>query len=124
MDKLELFGKELMKKVRDASIKEYLSIQSGEMKSAEAKEIYDLITSFSTSDMEKIDKIIFDIIDRVLHKFLWMLEGSTDFGIADKAVIDPGENLAMISDGLTGELYGEFGWILKYSNYPDVGGGK
>ena len=31
---------------------------------------------------------------------------------------EAGENLAELSDGLCGELYGEDGWIERFSGYP------
>lgn len=45
-----------------------------------------------------------------IDNMLCMLEDNEDF-----ALIKDGENIAELSDGLSGELYTEDGWISKYS---------
>jgi hypothetical protein len=46
-----------------------------------------------------------------------MFEQSTDFTICEKKSIDPEDDIVELSDGLSGELYSEDGWIEKYSKY-------
>ncbi len=113
--KLELFGKEFITKVMDFSLNEYQMIKTGKMRSQQAKEISSIISSFNPVDEEKIDSIVLDVIGRLMHNTLRMFEESKGFSIADKKVIPGGEDILEISDGLSGELYGENGWVEKYS---------
>ena len=119
MKQLDLFGEEFIKVCRDRSINEYLKLKSGDMKSDQAKYIHGLIAPFSSSDKEKIDKIAMEMINRVVHNFMRLFDESNDFAITKKNKVDPDDDLASLSDGLAGELYGENGWIAKYSEFPE-----
>ena len=119
MKQLDLFGEEFIKVCRDRSFKEYLMLKSGDLKSEQAKYIYDLIASFSSSDKAKIDKIVTEVINRVVHNCMRLFDESKGFAISEKNKVDPGDDLAYLSDGLAGELYGENGWISKYSEFPE-----
>jgi hypothetical protein len=118
MEKLESLGKEIIENLRDLSIEEYLAIKKGSLKSRDAQNIYKMFSSVNKEDQDKIDKIVFNVIDRVLHNALWMFEQSKDFTITDKNLISPNEDIVEESDGLSGELYREDGWIKKYSKFP------
>lgn len=118
LEKLESFGKEIIDNLRDASIDEYLVIKSGDMKSVDAQNTFKIYTSIDKAHHDKIDAIVLNIIDRVLHNALWMFEQSADYTICEKKSIDPDEDIVELSDGLSGELYSEDGWIEKYSKYP------
>ena len=69
-------------------------------------------------DQETLELLAATAVDNCLHYFLYMFEEYQDeidlvFADGDKKHI-----LAEISDGLSGELYTEDGWIEKYSEYP------
>jgi hypothetical protein len=67
LEKLESFGKEIIDNLRDASIDEYLAIKSGDMKSVDAQNTFKIYTSIEKAHHDKIDAIVLNIIDRVLH---------------------------------------------------------
>ncbi|WP_316800436.1 hypothetical protein [Pedobacter frigidisoli] len=116
--KLETLGREFIGTVRDNSIDEYLSIKRGDMKSADAQNTFKAYTTIDKQFQDKIDQVVLNIIDRVLHNALSMFEQSTDFTICEKEEIDPNLDIVEFSDGLSGELYSEDGWIKQYSKYP------
>jgi hypothetical protein len=118
MEQLELLGKEIIENLRDASIEEYLSIKNGKMNSLDAQNIHKIYSSLDDKSRESADTIVFNIIDRVLHNALWMLQQSSRFTITDKNLVNPDDDLIELSDGISGELYTEHGWIHKYSKYP------
>ncbi len=115
---LESFGKAVIENLRDTSIEEYLSIKSGQMTSADARDIHQTYLSTNPTDRDKIDKIVFNMIDRILHNALVLFEQSADFTITGKAAIASEADIVEMSDGLSGELYTDDGWIKKYSNFP------
>lgn len=118
MEQLELLGKEIIENLRDASIEEYLSIKNGKMNSLDAQNIHKIYSSLDDKSRESTDIIVFNMIGRVLHNALWMLQQSSRFTITDKNLVNPDDDLIELSDGISGELYTEHGWIHKYSKYP------
>lgn len=117
---LEDFGKEFIKKVRDVSIEQYEMIKTGNLNSESAQNLFKILSSFDQEQKEKIDYVVKNIIDRVLHKTLYMFEVSSLVVIVDKEEAENNgiEGIGDISDGLAGELYSEDGWIANYSEYP------
>ncbi len=75
---------------------------------------YASIADFSLQQREAPRTLCAHLTDHVLHETLSFFEQSERWRLADEA----GENLAELSDGLCGELYGEDGWIEKFSGYP------
>src|SRR3954468_20739773 len=115
---LDLFGQEFIEKVRDLSIEKYLMIRDGKMNSDQAKKINNLIVSFTDEEKIKIDQIVFEVIDRVVFNSLRIFEDSEQFTIIEKDQARAKNDIVKLSDGLTGELYSEDGWIKKYSKFP------
>ena len=116
---LESFGEDFITNIRDVSLENYEMIQKGLLKSDEAKLLHESLSRMSKENLEIIKKVVLNIVDRTIHKTLFLFESSENWAIvikdeAEKAKI---ENLVDISDGLSGELYGKKGWIEKYSKY-------
>jgi hypothetical protein len=82
------------------------------MRDEESKEISNSLTD---KEKELIKRLVPKIVDTSLHHLLWTLEQneSLELTIYDGT---KKENIAEISDGLTGELYTEDGWIYRFSN--------
>lgn len=61
--------------------------------------------------------IAVDAIDETLHQVLWMFERSERFDITTR--LESGETVSLrdASDGLSGELYTEDGWLARYSRF-------
>ena len=55
-------------------------------------------------------------IDETIHDFLAALEGESYPEGRIKLLVD-GIDIASQSDGLAGELFGETGWLKRYSNF-------
>jgi hypothetical protein len=123
MDKeaLEQFGSEFIERTRDVVVDQFLMMKAGEMNSSDAKEINALLKSFDLSQQAIIEKIVLQFIDRTLHKVLFLFEDSDQWAIADKDAVEEREmgHIAEISDGLTGELYGDNGWLAKFGTYQE-----
>ncbi|MDQ2180872.1 hypothetical protein [Marinifilum sp. D714] len=116
MKKLDEFGKKLIQEVRDLTTEEYISIKSGQMKSSEAQILFELISGLNSNQQSTLDSIVGEVIDRALHNTLRMFESSESMTVADKEKIELSCDIVESSDGLSGELYGDNGWFVKYSN--------
>lgn len=115
MEKLDLFGKQLIEQVRDLSAEQYISIRDGKMKSVLTQELSDTFKDLDPQKMSEMDRLVANIIDRVIHNFLFLFEQSDDFTIAEKNDKKMERDIIPDSDGITGELYGEDGWFVKFS---------
>jgi hypothetical protein len=118
---LQKFGQLLVSEVRDEAIDKYEMIATGTMKSVSATELHSKLTNFTEDQLSIVREIVVSSIDDVIHNFLWMLEQHDDDvdllcswnGDSDK------ENIRKLSDGLSGEIYTEDGWIAKFSSYKE-----
>ncbi len=117
---LDTFGQWLMQWVRDKSLSDITKVIEGRMKGASSQSIHERLASFSPQEVETLKHVMPFFMDMMLGNLMWALE-QTD--VVDVAVHGEGntvESLRTISDGLAGELYGEHGWIAKFSTQPYV----
>lgn len=112
---LDKFGTILMRRVRDAAISDWEMIVSGKMRDQRSQEIYQTLKKFGITEQCTIKSLIPEIVDTVLHHFLWMLEDEKDIELAVKCSGRRVESIRKESDGLCGELYTEDGWIARFS---------
>lgn len=124
-DMLNKFGKMLISQVRDETIEQWERILSGQVKSKRALEIYSEIQlEFDEQAKTLVTNLLTQAVDSTLHNFLYMCEQEDNIDIIFKDDEDGGYveeiNIKEVSDGLSGELYTEDGWILSYSTKPYV----
>lgn len=114
-DALDKFGSFLMTRVRDESISDFKMIIAGKMKGDDAERIRSALTGFSSDQLSVLSSIVPEVVDSVLHNLLWSLEQDEDVSL--RVNLDNSESLDLneISDGLAGELYGDYGWIETFS---------
>lgn len=112
---LDYFGEVLMQQVRDAAIAHWKMVVDGKMKDESSKQIFAKIKQ-AKLDKEVLSEIISKTVDTCLHNFLWMLEQEEENVIVSVSHEDiTVSNVAEESDGLAGELYGNNGWIKRFS---------
>ena len=116
---LDHFGLLLISNVRDESIRTWLQILDGQMKGKTAERMHGKFVSFSSNEISVIKEAIPEIVDSVLHHLLWTLEQHDDIRLSVKIADAVSNNLADISDGLSGELPTSEGWIGRFSSYPE-----
>jgi RPA family protein len=118
---LQKFGQILISEVRDEAIDKYEMIAAGTMKSAPAIELHNKLSQFNEDQLSVVRQTVVSSIDDVIHNFLWMLEQhEDDVDLLYSADEDTDkENIRELSDGLSGEIYTEDGWIAKYSNHKE-----
>ena len=111
MNALDKFGKIFVTETRDMSIHDIDKMIDGTMKGDSAKKIQDKIINFTDEQKEILKFIVSQTVDNVLDNFLLMIEQHEKIGLSYDNI-----NLSEESDGLSGELYTEDGWIEKYSS--------
>ncbi len=118
IEKKDFFGKELMYSVRDPSISRFEDILNGKLKSKELIELTNKLNDFNEPEREFIKKLVITVVDNVIYNFLNMLEENED--TLTLLVNNEGgekEDIVGLSDGLSGELFTNDGWIGKFSHY-------
>jgi len=116
---LEKFGQILMTEVRDEAIEKYEMIVSGRMKSTPAIEVNTKLSALSDDQLSLIREVVVNSIDDVIHNLLWMIEQHED---DVELICSEGTNKANmneVSDGLSGEIYTDDGWIALFSKYKE-----
>ncbi|WP_248804786.1 hypothetical protein [Pseudomonas sp. MWU13-2100] len=108
---LDSFGKQLITSVRDRSIEKFEKITIGALKSQKALELHKLIQQFDENQKKVIRTLIIESIDNTIFNFLDMIEQHED----NIKLIVSNKNINEISDGLSGELLTEDGWIERFS---------
>jgi len=119
-DNLSSFGELFIGKVRDNSIFVIEGVISGHMKSPIDKQLHDKVSKFSKEDLQLLKDFLYRMVDLTLHNTLLMLEENSEWVLANSnlEVI----NINDLSDGLTGELYSDEGWIRRFSKFsPSIG---
>lgn len=112
---LDQFGEILISRVRDKSIKEWDMIIDGRMKGVSSDRIRNTLSCYNKTQIEALGVIMPQIVDTVLHHLLWTIEQSN---IINLNIVDENGaacNIREASDGLSGELYSEDGWINRFS---------
>jgi hypothetical protein len=70
---------------------------------------------------ELLRHVVAIAIDTAMHNVLWMIESSSELRL--EAVGPEGERFDLVaaSDGLSGELWTQDGWIARFSRDRDPG---
>lgn len=111
MSVLDEFGKIFIEEIRDISIEDMDKMIEGTMKGEDSKIIFEKILNFTDEQKDILKFVVSITVDKVLDSFLFMIEQHENIGLLYKGI-----NLNEESDGLSGELYTEDGWIQKYTS--------
>lgn len=115
---LDSFGQEFISSIRDQSIFEFEAILNGRMKSKSSIELSNEIKAFDENQINVLKKVVFNSIDSVIYNVLNMLEQNEEnMKLLISQDGNDEKNIVELSDGLSGELFTENGWIEKFSKY-------
>ena len=112
---LDAFGKIYIERCRTSTIRAWEGIFSGHIKAPDSVALRERLKSkLSDEQMALIlEALLPEIVDTVLDKTLWMVEQEERIGLSwdegGKRV-----DLRDASDGLSGELYSDEGWIARF----------
>jgi hypothetical protein len=113
---LDKFGRIIIENLRDKQIDYSNRLLEGKWKADELKELQEKLSKFNKEEKNIIKELIEDILTHSMHDLLSAFQESNDYENEMEIIID-NQNVADISDGLHGEIFGEEGWIQKYSKY-------
>lgn len=114
--KLEAFGQAFMNQVRDDVIAQLEMVLEGKAKAPYLQDLVQGVSNMSPEDQAVCLKLVLLGIDKSLARTLSFFEdGASDYQIAPET---GGETISTLSDGLSGELYTEDGWVHRFSQKP------
>ena len=114
---LEKFGEILIRRVRDKAITDWEMILDGKMKGSSAAQVRALLSRYSIEQVQILEKLIPQVVDTTLHHLLWTLDQSNILKILFSDTDGTTCDIKELSDGLPGELYGDRGWIKRFSKH-------
>ena len=117
MDPLEKFGKFFVGNVRDKSL-EYLQFMfDGKWKALDLQPLQKRVSNLSPELKATVYELVEGLLTHAMHDLLFAFQEAHDRNTGIEIMVD-GEPIAELSDGLHGEIFGETGWIVRYSGFP------
>lgn len=117
MDNLDKFGQFIIANLRDKAIKQYLMLQSGQLRGKTIQELQAKVVALSDENKEVVRQVVVDVLDTALHDFLFALQDAHDRELGIDISVN-GQNVAEECGMLQGEPLGDNGWIKRFSQFP------
>lgn len=107
-----------MASVRDETLSKFDAIAGGQLKSERALRLRKALDALTAEQVDGVKAVMAGVVDDTMHHLLWMLEQDDEQCRLLYGDSTSEHDLVEISDGLSGELYSEDGWIARFSQYP------
>ena len=114
---LDLFGEALISKVRDTQIQLWDKTLAGTVNHRNYKQVYTKLSKlFNAEQLSTLENLIPWIVDNTIADILGMLqEKHREIDIIIRVNGEVAQSLYAVSDLLNSELWGEDGWIARFS---------
>jgi len=88
----------------------------GAWKAPSAQDLQKEIADLSEAEKDTIRKVVDHIVISGMHDLLFALQEEADSEGSIRVLVDKSE-VAKNSDGIHGEIFGDEGWIARFSEY-------
>ncbi len=113
---LEKFGAFVVQNLRDKMLDDLEMLLAGKWKAPDLQELQRKLAQLS-EDQKKLFRVLVEQITTVgMHDLLFAIQEQADTGAPIRVLVDDQE-IAHLSDGLHGEIFGDEGWIVRYSKH-------
>jgi hypothetical protein len=113
---LDKFGKLIIDNLRDKQIDYFNGLLEGKWKAEELHELQQKLTTFNDEERKILHDLVENILTNSIHDFLFSIQENHDSEKGLKIYID-NDNIVSLLDGLQGEIFGDDGWIQRFSMY-------
>ena len=118
MDKsLDKFGAFFVRNLRDKMLYDLEMLLKGAWKAPDLQDLQTRIAGLSDADKQILHDLAEELITTGMHDLLFAIQEESNNDGAIRIFVD-GKEAARLSDGLHGEIFGDEGWIVRYSDYP------
>lgn len=108
------FGEFIVQNLRDRMFEGLERLMGGGSKAPAVQKLQAQLSSFTPEQKQVLRDLVEDLTTTGMHDLLFAI---SDSGGAVKVLVD-GHDVAQLSDGLQGEIFGDDGWIVRFSKYP------
>ena len=115
---IDVFGKFLMENLRDKAIACCDSLSCERSGVPRLVHLEDDLRSLNDEHLCILKRCIVEAVDVAIHSFLFQVHEYAEQENAVQVCVN-GVNVAHLSDGLHGELFGKDGWMAQYSEYGE-----
>jgi hypothetical protein len=115
-ESLEKFGAFIVRNLRDKMLNDMDMVLRGAWKAPDLQELQKRVASLNDADKLLLRDLAEHITTTGMHDLLFALQEEADADGAIRLFVD-GKEVAKLSDGLHGEIFGDEGWIVRYSSY-------
>lgn len=112
---LDKFGEFFIQNLRDRMFGRLEELLSGN--APQVQQLQDQLAGFTGAQKQVLRDMVEELITAGMHDLLFAIQEETDAGGPIKVLVD-GQEVAKLSDGLHGEIFGDKGWIVRFSKYP------
>jgi hypothetical protein len=112
---LDKFGKFFVQNLRDRMLRDLEALLRGDKKASE--KLQSQLSGFTDKQNQVLRDMVEELITTGMHDLLFAIQEDADAGGAVKVLVE-GQEVAKLSDGLHGEIFGDNGWIVRFSRYP------
>lgn len=117
MSPLDNFGSFFVKNFRDKSLHNLQGLLDGNWNAPELQSLQRELSSFSPAQKATVRELAETLLTHAMHDLLFAFQESHDCDSGIEILVND-EPVAEMSDGMHGEIFGEDGWIVRFSNYP------
>jgi len=113
-DPLDKFGEFFVQNLRDKMLHNLEMMLSSGWKAPDLQELQVKLSGFTDAQKQVVRELAERITTAGMHDLLFAI---ADSGGVVRVLVD-GQEIANLSDGLHGEIFGDEGWITRFSKYP------
>jgi hypothetical protein len=114
---LDKFGEFFVQNLRDRMLHKLERLLGGKSKAPELQKLQSQLSGFTDDQKQVLCDAVEEVITSGMHDLLFAIQEHADNDGPFKVLVD-GQEVAKLSDGLHGEIFGEDGWIVRFSKYP------
>ena len=114
---LDKFGEFFVRNTRDKMLSDLDMLLRGAWKAPDLQHLQQKIAQFTDAEKEVIREMMEHIATGGMHDLLFALQEQADADGAVRVFVD-GAEPAKLSDGMHGEIFGDRGWIARFSEFP------
>jgi hypothetical protein len=112
-EQLDKFGEFFVQNLRDKMLHNLEMMFGGGWKAPELQELQVKLSGLTDAQKQTFQELVERITTAGMHDLLFAI---ADSGGAVRVLVD-GQDVAELSDGLQGEIFGDDGWITRFSKY-------
>ena len=119
MKPLDKFGQFFVVNARDKGLDFLQGMLEGKWNAPEFQSLQNTVSNLTPDLKTTVRDLVDVLLTRIMHDILFAFQESHDCGTGIEITVN-GQPVGGLSDGIHGEIFGEAGWIVRFSNHPSA----